>query len=147
MCKETKQYQYLFETIEDDALKKRAETSLNYYIEKANFYKNLWGILSVCGIVLPALATYLAATSNSALVPIITAATTVCTGLLALFKCSEKKNSYRNSAENMKCELTAYLGAHDGYGDKTKADEHLWEQLEKIIQNGYNKISKLEKTE
>ena len=55
--KELKNYRFLFDGIENDTIKQRARVSLEYYIDKATFYKLAWNILSFAGIVLPAAAT------------------------------------------------------------------------------------------
>lgn len=140
-------YAYLYDGITDPALKMRAKYSLEYYINKATFYKALWGTLSFLGIVLPAAATFAAAIDKlQPLVAGITFLTTVTSGALALFKCADKKSSYRNCAENLKSELSTYLGRTGGYQDPENRDQLLSERLERIIKEGYRKIEELDST-
>lgn len=146
MAREVKDYRYLYEGIEDDALKNRAMVSLTYYINKAALYKALWILFSVLGIVLPAIATLFAALGMcSGWIAAITAATTVASGLLALFKCADKKTSYRNSAENLKSELSSYLTNTGAYTNDAKENNRLLAaNMERIIRDGYDKIAELE---
>lgn len=115
--KELESYSFLFDAIEDRTLRLRAYSSLAYYINKAAFYKLAWGLLSFLGIVLPAAATYFTckAEVTAKLIAFITALTTVASGTLALFKCADKKGAYRNSAENLKSELSEYCAKTGRY--------------------------------
>lgn len=148
MCKEYNNYKPFLDEIENKTLKRRAEFSLKYYIDQAVLYKRLWNVLSAAGIVLPALATFFASINIDEfnyIVIVITACTTVTTGFLALFKCADKKTSYRNSAENLKSELCAYASQKGVYaGNLTERDEILFNRLEDIIKEGYQKIEALE---
>lgn len=121
ISREYKGYKAFLKEIKDDTLKTRAELSLKYYIKMAVRYKWLWNILSVAGILLPATATCLASldvAKYTGAVILITACTTVTTGCLALFKCADKKTSYRNSVENLKSELCAYASQKGPYPDE-----------------------------
>lgn len=115
--KELESYSFLFDAIEDRTLRLRAYSSLAYYINKAAFYKFAWSVLSFLGIILPAAATYFTckAEVNAKLIAFITALTTVASGTLALFKCADKKGAYRNSAENLKSELSEYCAKTGRY--------------------------------
>ena len=149
MSKEYDSYRSFLKEIQDPTLKTRAELSLKYYIDQAVLYKRLWQILSVSGIVLPALATVFASINgdrfNTAVI-IITACTTVITGVLAFLKCADKKNSYRNSAENLKSELCAYASGQGIYAENPREkDAILFKRMESIIKEGYQKIEALEK--
>ena len=147
MQSEVENYKYLYECIADDSLKNRARISLEYYITKASLYQTAWNWLSVVGIVLPAIATIFAGLGLWPwLIALITALTTIASGLLALFKCADKKTSYRNSAENLKSELSAYLSHTGSYREDEQANnELLAENIERIIREGYDKITELEK--
>lgn len=146
--KEMENYQFLFDGIKNDAIKQRAYVSLEYYIDKATFYKWIWNILSFLGIVLPAIATVLTCSAEAATEKIakVTALTSIVSGSLALFKCADKKNAYRNSAENLKGELSEYLSETGRYQNRSadEKDQLLSESLEQIIKKGYSKIESLE---
>lgn len=148
MFKEYKNYKPFLDEITDKTLKRRAEFSLKYYINHAVLYKCLWHIFSAAGIVLPALATLVASLNKDEynyIVVLITACTTVVTGFLALFKCADKKTSYRNSAENLKSELCAYASQKGIYaGEMSDRDEILFNRMEGIIREGYQRIEALE---
>ncbi len=151
-CKEYQDYEFFLSEIPDKTLRMRAKLSLKYYLNKAVLYKRLWFLFSIAGIVLPAVATFIASLNSSLkevdlsnVVILITACTTVVTGLMALFKCADKKTSYRNSAENLKSELCAYASNHGIYSENpSKKDEILYKRLESIIKEGYEKIEALE---
>lgn len=146
--KELESYSFLFAAIEDRTLRLRAYSSLAYYINKAAFYKLAWGLLSFLGIVLPAAATYFTckAEVNAKLIAFITALTTVASGTLALFKCADKKGAYRNSAENLKSELSEYCAKTGRYSSVEDSERNaiFSEAMERIIKQGYSKIASLE---
>ena len=145
--KEMKNYRFLFDGIKNDTIKQRAYVSLEYYIDKATFYKLAWNVLSFAGIVLPAVATFFTCAGVDATrIALVTALTSVVSGSLALFKCADKKNAYRNSAENLKGELSEYLSETGHYQNKSadEKDQLLSESLEQIIKKGYSKIESLE---
>ena len=150
MKKEVENYIYLCEKIKNEDFQKRVKNSFEYYIEHANRYK-FWGmVLSILGIALPALATALTACDvNKACIAWITAAATVTSGIFAYLKCSDKQETYRKAAENMKAELVAYAAEQGAYkNDGTESfdkDEILFERIESIIQNGYDRIVELDK--
>ena len=65
--------------------------------------------LSILGIVLPALATILTTCdANKVWIACATSTATVVSGIFAYLKCSDKQETYRKAAENMKAELVAY---------------------------------------
>lgn len=150
MKKEVENYIYLCEKIKNEDFQKRVRNSFEYYIKNANCYK-FWGmVLSILGIVLPALATALTACDvDKACIAWVTAAATVASGILAYFKCSEKQETYRKAAENMKAELVAYAAEQGAYkNDGTESfdkDAILFARIENIIQNGYDKIVEIDK--
>ena len=104
-------------------------------------------MLSFAGILLPAAATFFTCIKpDSWVIPLITSLTTVFSGSLALFKCAEKKSAYRNSAENLKSELSEYRAQTGRYQESSEADREqmLSDALERIIKEGYSKIESLE---
>ena len=146
-CKEIENYSFLYDSIESDVLRLRAQRSLEYYINKSAFYKMVWGMLSFAGILLPAVATFFTCIKPASwVIPLITSLTTVFSGSLALFKCAEKKSAYRNSAENLKSELSEYRAQTGRYQESSEADREqmLSDALERIIKEGYSKIESLE---
>lgn len=146
VSKEVENYMYLCEKIENGDYQKRVKTSFEYYIKRANFYKHLGMILSILGIVLPALAAiFTACDADKGWIVGATSAATVVSGVFAYLKCSDKQETYRKAAENMKRELAAYAaeqGDYQGDGDKNAI---LFEHIESIIQNGYDRIAELDK--
>lgn len=150
VTKEVENYIYLCEKIENKDYQKRIRNSFEYYIRNANFYKYLGMTLSILGIVLPALATALTACdTNKNCIAWVTFAATVASGILAFLKCSDKQNTYRKAAENMKAELVAYAAEQGVYKDdgteSFNKDEILFKRIESIIQNGYDRIAELNK--
>lgn len=152
LCTEIKDYSVFCDDISNKKLKNRVNISLNYYIWNANFYKNLNLFFSIISIILPSLATFISCEAFGKtyewVIPAITAITAVISSLLALLKCSEKQKSYRDSAESLKSELNAFHNKTGKYIDNNEktlsAEQILSEEVEKIIQTGYSKISSLE---
>ena len=150
VSKEAKNYIYLCAKIENEDFQKRVRNSFEYYIKNANFYKYIGMILSILGIVLPALATALmVCDKNRICIAWVTAAATVVSGIFAYLKCSDKQETYRKAAENMKAELIAYAAEQGDYKDdgteSVDKDAVLFERIESIIQNGYDRIAELDK--
>jgi hypothetical protein len=119
---EYNEYKCLLTEVQNETLKNRIGLSLKYYIDKAILYKRLWNYLSILSIVLPASATFLACVIDQNeclkwLIPFITSSTTIIASLLTLFKCADKKNSYRESAEKLKSELNAYVNNCKDYAN------------------------------
>ena len=150
VSKEVKNYIYLCDKIENEDFQKRAKNSFEYYIKNANFYKYIGMLLSMLGIVLPALATiFTACNANKVWIASTTAIATVASGIFAYLKCSDKQETYRKAAENMKAELVAYAAEQGNYkNDGTESfdkDAILFERIESIIQNGYDRIVELDR--
>lgn len=158
---EFSQYKFLVDGLSNNILKKRVETSLFFYITKANKYRKRDAFLGMMSIVMPAFATFAAATANfyeeqypslDLGVPVITLIATVVAGVIAHFKFSEKKNNYRNLAESLKSEVVMYVCRAQKYSpEKVESDaqaEDIFSQaLEKIIEEGYRKSRELEKAD
>ncbi len=150
VTKEVENYIYLCENIENKDFQKRVRNSFEYYIKNANLYKHVGMVLSILGIVLPALATILTACdANKAWIVFVTSTATVASGIFAYLKCTDKQNTYRKAAENMKAELIAYAADQGDYKDdgteSFDKDAILFERIEGIIQNGYDRIAELDK--
>ena len=150
MSKEVKNYIYLCEKIENEDFQKRVRNSFEYYIKNANFYKYIGMILSIMGIVLPAVATVLTACEADKVgIACVTSTATVASGIFAYLKCSDKQETYRKAAENMKAELVAYAAEQGDYKsdgvESLDKDAVLFDRIESIIQNGYDRIAELDK--
>lgn len=150
VSKEVRNYIYLCEKIKNEDFQKRVKNSFEYYIKNANFYKYTGMLLSILGIVLPALATiFTACDASKVWIACTTAIATVASGILAYLKCSDKQETYQKAAENMKAELIAYAAEQGAYkGDGTESfdkDAIFFERIESIIQNGYDRIAELDK--
>lgn len=158
---EFSQYKFLVDGLSDEILKKRVETSLRFYIKKANKYRKRAAFLGMLSVVLPAFATFASAAAGiyeeqypqlDLVVPVITLIATVTAGVIAHFKFSEKKQNYRNLAESMKSEVAMYECRAQKYSrEKTENEEQakdiFLQAIEKIIEDGYRKIRDLETTE
>ena len=148
--KEIENYEYLCDKIQNEDYQKRVKYSFIYYIRNANFYKYLGMTLSILGIVMPAFATVLTVCgAHTGWITFATASATAASGLFAYLKCADKQATYRKAAENMKAELVAYAAGQGVYkteeGKETDKDTLLFERIEPIIQNGYEKIAALER--
>ena len=149
-CREMERYGYLCSKIENKDFRRRVKYSFEYYVKCANFYKYMGMTLSILGIVLPSIATFL--TVCEAWKPLIAAFTTLSTiasGLFAYLKCTDKQETYRTAVENMKTEMIAYITGQGDYKESNMAegsdkDMLLFTRLESIIQKGYDKITELE---
>lgn len=158
---EVARYQFLVDGLNDEILKKRVETSLYFYITRANKYRRRDALLGMASIVLPAFATFAAAAASfyeeqypslDLAVPVITLIATVTAGVIAHFKFSEKKQNYRNLAESMKSEVAMYECRAQKYSqEKTENEEQakdiFLQAIEKIIEDGYRKSRELETVE
>lgn len=158
---EFSQYRFLVDGLSDEILKKRVETSLRFYIKRANQYRKRDALLGMLSIVLPAFATFASAAAGiyeeqypqlDLVVPVITLIATVTAGVIAHFKFSEKKQNYRNLAESMKSEVAMYECRAQKYSkekveNEDQAKDIFLQAIEKIIEDGYRKIRELETTE
>lgn len=158
---ELSQYKFLVDGLSDEILKKRVETSLRFYIKKANKYRKRDAFLGMLSIVLPALATFASAAAGiyeeqypqlDLVVPVITLLATVTAGVIAHFKFSEKKQNYRNLAESMKSEVAMYECRAQKYSrekieNEEQAKDIFLQAIEKIIEEGYRRIRDLETPE
>ena len=146
MTKEVENYMYLCEKIENKEFRERVKNSFVYYIKNANFYKYVGMALSILGIILPALATILTACdADKVWITCVTSAATVASGIFAYLKCFDKQETYRKAAENMKRELVAYAAEQSNYKKGSDKNAILFERIENIIQNGYDRIVELNK--
>ena len=155
------QYKFLVDGLTDEILKMRVETSLRFYITKANKYRRRDAVLGTASIIMPAFATFAAAAASfyeeqypslDLAVPVITLIATVIAGVIAHFKFSEKKDNYRNLAESMKSEVAMYECRAQKYSaekaeNEDQARDIFLQAVEKIIEDGYRKSRELEMAE
>lgn len=155
---EFSQYKFLFKGISNEVLRQRVEISLRFYLKKANLYARKESFWRTASIVMPAFATFTSALASffeeqyptlDMLIPVITLLATVTAGVTAHFKFSTKKDTYRNLAESMKSELTLYQCRAEKYSrekveDEEKVQDIFMQSIEKIIEEGYEKIRALE---
>lgn len=158
---EFSQYKFLVDGLTDEILKRRVETSLRFYITRANKYKKRDALLGTASILMPAFATFASAAAGiyeeqypslDLAVPVITLIATVTAGVIAHFKFSEKKNNYRNLAESMKSEVAMFECRSQKYsaekaGSEEQAKDIFLQAVEKIIEDGYRKSKELEQAE
>lgn len=184
-CKETDQYEFLVNSIKDDILRERVKISLYYFINQAEENRKGWLRLSILSITLPAVLSVVSfvnanfSISNTygsasqaqevsavcciiSLIitlasPLVNAAITVVNGLIAFYKCGDKKTSYRNSAESLKSELNQFaccIGKYKSYAtsdgrklsdtELMEKERVLAEAVEDILRKGYDKINSLD---
>ena len=107
------------------------------------------------GVIIPALATFVSVFSGAEnfpwlsryMVPLMTAVTSIIVGISSTLKFSDKHRTYRNCAESIKHILTGYAcgkGDFDGL-DKDQRETLLYDQTEKIIQDGCKEIGRIDK--
>ena len=98
LCPEISNNTYLYIDMKNTILRNRIQTSLNYYLWKAYFYKVLYHTLSIVSIILPSLATFLTCVTSEKLgncekcgIAAITALAEVNLGLLAMLDVMKRK--------------------------------------------------------
>lgn len=148
-CKEYRDYKFLIENIENEITRRRADESLKYYLSEAAKFKCRSMVFSFAAIVLPILATFAyssAITVPDFLMPIITALTALFTGMQALFKYNDKKVTYRNYAEELKCELYCFHSKINAYNNLSNKEREkvLADRINRLIKESNAKISSLE---
>lgn len=149
---ELNNYEYLYDGILDESIKRRAKVSLEYYIGEANKYKFWWRVLTVFSVILPAFATFFSVVAVQCakigwIVALITSLTTITTGLLNAFKIVDKKSTYRDLAERLKSVLTTYQYDIKGLDDNKRNEltNNLAMDIESVIAEEKVKICQIEK--
>ena len=132
------------ENIKDELIKKRIEHLLDWYIRKANFYKNLFYILSMLLIIINAIIPVLSGTqinNKDIVISCISSIATIITSSLTLFTMKDTWFRYRNSVEIMKsecikfnCNLNEYNGNNEIILAQTiehivENERDLWKQI------------------
>ena len=152
---ENEQYSFLLSSIAVPAQRIRIGLVLDYFIKCANKNKKNHRWFASLGVVVPALATFVSVFSGAEnfpwlsryMVPLMTAVTSIIVGISSTLKFSDKQRTYRNCAESIKHILTGYAcGKGDFVGlDQEQKDTLLYDQTEKIIQDGCKEIGKIDK--
>ena len=152
---ENEQYSFLLESIPKQEQRIRLGLVLDFFIKSANSNKKWHRWFSALGVVIPALATFVSVFSgvenfpwfSRYMVPFMTAVTSIVVGISSTLKFSDKHRAYRNCAESIKHILTGYAcGKGDFAGlSQDEKDTILYDQTEKIIQEGCKEIGKIDK--
>ena len=152
---ENEQYSFLLESIPKQEQRIRIGLVLDYFIKSANSNKKWHRWFSALGVVIPALATFVSVFSgvenfpwlSRYMVPFMTAITSIVVGISSTLKFSDKQRTYRNCAESIKHILTGYACGKGDFAGLTQEemDTLLYDQTEKIIQDGCKEIGKIDK--
>lgn len=152
---ENEQYLFLLSCVENDEERIRLGLILDYYIKNANKNRSSHRWFSSLGVIIPALATFVSVFSGAEtfpwlsryMVPLMTAITSIVVGISSTLKFSDKHRTYRNCAESIKHILLGYAcGQGDFAGlDKDEKEARLYDQTEKIIQDGSKELGKIDK--
>lgn len=124
------------ESINNNLAKKRIEHLLDWYIRKANFYKNLFYILSFSLIVINALIPVLInteITNKDLIISGISSIATIITSSLTLFTMKDTWFRYRNNVEAMKSECIKFSQKIGVYTDNDESI--IIENIEQIVKN------------
>lgn len=124
------------ESINNKLAKKRIEHLLDWYIRKANFYKNLFYALSFSLIVINALIPVLINTeimNKNLIISIISCIATIITSSLTLFTMKDTWFRYRDNVESMKSECIKFTHKIGVYKDGNESI--IMENIEQIVKN------------
>ena len=134
--KELKSIWIYTESIENKLAKKTIDHLLDWYIRKANFYKNLFYVLSFSLIVINSLIPVLIntqITNKDLIISSISCIATIITSSLTLFTMKDTWFRYRDSVESMKSECIKFTHKIGVYKD---GDESIIvKNIEQIVKN------------
>lgn len=152
---ENEQYMFLLGAVSNEEERIRIGLILDYYIKNANKNRKYHRWFASLGVIIPALATFVSVFSGAEnfpwfsryMVPFMTAITSIVVGISSTLKFTDKHRTYRNCAESIKHILLGYAcGKGDFVGlDKDEKDTLLYDQTEKIIQDGSKELGKIDK--
>ena len=152
---ENEQYMFLLGAVSNEEERIRIGLILDYYIKNANKNRKYHRCFASLGVIIPALATFVSVFSGAEnfpwfsryMVPFMTAITSIVVGISSTLKFTDKHRTYRNCAESIKHILLGYAcGKGDFVGlDKDEKDTLLYDQTEKIIQDGSKELGKIDK--
>ena len=134
--KELKSIWIYTESIENKLAKKRIDHLLDWYIRKANFYKNLFYVLSFSLIVINSLIPVLIntqITNKDLIISSISCIATIITSSLTLFTMKDTWFRYRDSVESMKSECIKFTHKIGVY--KEGDESIIVKNIEQIVKN------------
>ena len=134
--KELKSIWIYTESIENKLAKKRIDHLLDWYIRKANFYKNLFYVLSFSLIVINSLIPVLINTqimNKDLIISSISCIATIITSSLTLFTMKDTWFRYRDSVESMKSECIKFTHKIGVY--KEGDESIIVKNIEQIVKN------------
>lgn len=136
------------ENIKDKLIKRRIDHLLDWYVRKANFYKNLFYILSTALIIINAIIPILSATEiiqKDIIISCISCIATIITSSLTLFTMKDTWFRYRNSVEMMKSECIKFnCNLNENIRNNEK---NLAQTIEQIVENERNLWEQIKFTE
>ncbi|SHI27329.1 Protein of unknown function [Butyrivibrio fibrisolvens DSM 3071] len=152
---ENEQYLFLLNSVPNDEERIRIGLVLDYYIKNANKNRKYHRWFSALGVIIPALATFVSVFSGAEnfpwfsryMVPFMTAITSIVVGISSTLKFTDKHRTYRNCAESIKHILLGYACGQGDFADMDKEEKEtlLYDQTEKIIQEGSKELGKIDK--
>ncbi len=152
---ENEQYLFLLNSVPNDEERIRIGLVLDYYIKNANKNRKYHRWFSALGVIIPALATFVSVFSGAEnfpwfsryMVPFMTAVTSIVVGISSTLKFTDKHRTYRNCAESIKHILLGYACGQGDFADMDKEEKEtlLYDQTEKIIQEGSKELGKIDK--
>ena len=152
---ENEQYLFLLNSVPNDEERIRIGLVLDYYIKNANKNRKYHRWFSALGVIIPALATFVSVFSGAEnfpwfsryMVPFMTAITSIVVGISSTLKFTDKHRTYRNCAESIKHILLGYACGQGDFAnmDKEEKETLLYDQTEKIIQEGSKELGKIDK--
>ncbi len=152
---ENEQYLFLLKSVPNDEERIRIGLVLDYYIKNANKNSTYHRWFSALGVIIPALATFVSVFSGAEnfpwfsryMVPFMTAITSIVVGISSTLKFTDKHRTYRNCAESIKHILLGYACGQGDFAnmDKEEKETLLYDQTEKIIQEGSKELGKIDK--
>ena len=152
---ENEQYLFLLNSVPNDEERIRIGLVLDYYIKNANKNRKYHRWFSALGVIIPALATFVSVFSGAEnfpwfsryMVPFMTAITSIVVGISSTLKFTDKHRTYRNCAESIKHILLGYACGQGDFANRDKEEKEtlLYDQTEKIIQEGSKELGKIDK--
>ncbi|MDU2162595.1 DUF4231 domain-containing protein [Intestinibacter bartlettii] len=134
--KELKSIWIYTESIDNKLAKNRINHLLDWYIRKANFYKNIFYMLSFSLIVINALIPVLINTqikNKDLIISGISCIATIITSSLTLFTMKDTWFRYRDNVESMKSECIKFANKIGVYKDGNESI--IVEKIEEIVKN------------
>lgn len=136
----------ILKSIENKDIKNRIEYLLNWYSKRAKQCKRRYYVFASVGIIGPTLVTLISSykcVDLSCLIPIISAISSICAGILVLTRWQEGWIRYRETLECIQSEINNYLADIVGISnvEKIQKDRDFVKNIEKIVLNENKKWS------